>query len=481
MTPFRHLLIWYVLIITITSLILITPIALKPGQSINWIDALFISVSAISDTGLTTVSISETFNGFGQSIALILIQLGGIGWFALKILFFTYIFKGVTHKQIKETKYELATAGKQQTLSIVKVASVVTIGATLIFGVTFGIIFATVEPVANNATIDLVDPNLKGNWGSAMWTGIFHAGSSINNAGLDIIAGDTSLAAYYGNVGIQVLTLILFITGGIGFIIIHDLLKWIKSKKNNQKFKFSLLTKIASISYLIVAIFGLTSVYIIEGINAINDPLNSFVKSASGSEALNWWGLTFNTFSTRNAGFSTIDINILTEPTQFIYITMMYIGSGPGSTAGGLRTTTVAIIILSIISIIRDRRDVSAFNKTIPQKTIKNSFVVLAISLFLVIFSTTLISVTENIYSKNELENKSIFDYLFIVTSAFGTTGLSLINLSELHAFSKVILMFVMLTGQLGLITMIKILKPNPFNKPKVKVEYIEEDIPIGH
>ncbi len=481
MTHYRHLLVWYVSVIVIASLLLITPMARATGADpISWIDALFISVSSISDTGLTTVTLSESFNDFGQAIALILIQLGGIGWFAIKVSLLTLIVKKVRHDQIYETRNELATTGKQETVAVVKVAVGVTLGATLLFGILFGILFATTTPIMNITEVSqdtIVDPKLIGNWGQAMWAGFFHAGSSINNAGLDIIAGNTSIAAYYGNITIQILTMFLFITGGIGFIIIYDLLKYFKAKKDSTRFKFSLLTKISFTSYVIIALIGLGTVYTIEGIQAATNPESSFIKSDAGTEAQNWWALTFNTFSTRNAGLSTFNIDTLSQPSQLTFISMMYIGSGPGSTAGGLRTTTVAIIALSVISIIKDKSNVVAFKRTIKKETMRDAFIILSISLFLLMSSTILVSMME--YGK--VENQTVLDYLFVVTSAFGTTGLSPIPLEQFHVFSKIVLMFVMLVGQIGVISMIKILSPNRKNKKVVELEYLSENVPLGH
>lgn len=171
---------------------------------------------------------------------------------------------------------------------------------------------------------------------------------------------------------------------------------------------------------------------------------------------------------------------MLSQSSQITYISMMYIGSGPGSTAGGLRTTTVAIIALSVMSVIREGKQVTAFHKQIDKDNIRASFVILSVSLFLVLFSTLLISTTESV-SAGALDKHSFLDYLFVVTSAFGTTGLSTFAISDLHSFSKVVLMFMMLVGQLGIITMLKMLSHNKRDKNIVEPKYLKESIPLGH
>ncbi len=490
----RQILLWYLIISLTGALLLWLPFSHTAtfnkehgAFGLDFIDALFVSSSAFSDTGLSTVGISDTFNIFGQLVTLILLQIGGIGWFTIKIFFLTWILrKRTTYNDIADGSSELGTVKKQETLGLIFVAVVVSLSASFIGGIIFGSIFLGTG---------LEDMGVF----QAYWTGIYHASASVNNSGLDIFTGDNSIAYLYGapgtnvaaEVSIEVLTMFLFILGGMGFGIIFDIYKWARNISSGQTFEFSLVTKLSVVVYISVSIIGLSLAFMSEGLAVLNSTNHSLLSStyaensaftnpkiseAWGQTSLSFrlWTLTFNTFSTRNAGFSTMPLNSLMGSTQIIYCIMMFIGSGPGSTAGGLRTTTFGVLIVALWSMARNKPQIHAYGKGIPKEVTDKAFVILAGSLLLVSAEILIISITEQAVGNS---HTTFLDNVFIVFSAYGTTGLSTAPLGEYHWVSKLSLIILMFIGQMGISNTLSQVKTKQIRHQR---QYVEQNINLG-
>ncbi len=494
MSSIRQILYWYLIISITGALLLWLPIThtdLHKGYgSVNFIDALFVSSSAFSDTGLSTIGISEYFNFWGQLVTLILLSIGGVGWFTIKIFILQFILRRkTTYKTISDAASEVGTNKKNETLGLIFSAVVISVLATLFFGLIFSFIFCFTKPqsliysgdVATGITDITTSPDLGlyHNFGQSLWTGLYHASTSVNNSGLDIFAGDNSLAVYYEGVNgvfIQILTIMLFVIGGIGFGVFYDFWLWIKFRSTGKAFSFSLITKISVITYVAVALFGLSLAYLFEGISYASTD-NSFINNqvaAGSSYSAAWWSITFNTFSTRNAGFSTIDLSQLAQSTKVLYSMMMFIGSGPGSTAGGLRTTTVAVLMIVAWTDIRGRENYQVMHRSIPKDIVKQAIAIFIASLGLVFIWILVIGITESLTHNKEM---GLIDDVFVVFSAFGTTGLSTTDIGSYHWFSKVMLIILMFLGQMGMSTTLSQFKSK---KIKHQREFIEETINLG-
>ncbi len=483
----RQILMWYLIISLTGALLLWLPITHKGFEfNVDFIDALFVSSSAFSDTGLSTIGISETFNFFGQLITLILLQIGGIGWFTIKIFFIKWILRRKTkYNDIADGSSELGTSRKNETLGIIFVAVSVSLLASVIGGLIFGLIFEFTHVEGVTGIFN------------ALWTGIYHASASVNNSGLDIFQGDTSIANLYGAPGtkigwevtIELLTMGLFILGGMGFGIIYDIHRWRKSRSTGETFSFSLVTKLSVVIYIAVALIGLSLVFLSEGLAVLNTENDAFLSNASSWDltrqpSLNeWqdtsvifriWTVTFNTFSTRNAGFSSMDLSALQGSTHIIYMIMMFIGSGPGSTAGGLRTTTFGVLIASIWQMSRNKPQSHMFGKGIPKEVVNKAFIILAGSLVLVLGEILIISITESASGQSDT---SFLDNMFVVFSAYGTTGLSTASLADYHWISKLSLIILMFIGQMGISNTLSQVKKKQI---KYQRQYVEESINLG-
>lgn len=490
-------LLWYLLFSILGGVLLYIPIFQKDDiDQVSFINSLFISASAFSDTGLSTVTISETYNFFGQLIILILILIGGIGWFTIKVIFVEYIFeKKITVKEQSEIMNEIGGETNRHALEVAKTAFISTIFFIVVFGFIFAGLFYSVDPKYPQEWTDTsIYPNtdfpsdigLKGDFAKSLWTGIFHTGSSINNAGFDIFAGNYSLAVYYQNYFIQFLTIFLFVFGGIGFAVIYDCYNYLKNRAKGQKFRFSIFTKIAALSYFSVAIIGLLLVFTAEGIDTLVSGSKSFYENELyGDGFAKSYALIFNTFSTRNAGFSTINLADLSEFTKVIYIFMMFIGSGPGSTAGGIRTTTLFILVIALYAKIRGKKEVAVFNRRISNNNVNDAFKIFIFSFIIVFASSFLIYIPESIIDN---QNVTYIDSLFVSASAYGTTGLATKNLEYIDVFASIVLIIVMFIGQFGIYNTLNIFKSDDdftFTKKRhyyriYNSKYLETEIRLG-
>lgn len=494
MSSIRQILYWYLIISITGALLLWMPFthtaAHKGFGSVNFIDALFISSSAFSDTGLSTIGISEYFNFWGQLTTLILLSIGGVGWFTIKIFILQFILrKKTTYKTVSDAASEVGTHKKNETLGLIFSAVIISLSATVIFGFLFSFIFCFTEPnslIYSGNIIDGIsdvntsaDLGLYNNYGKSLWTGLYHASTSVNNSGLDIFVGDNSLAVYYqgaNGIIIQLLTIMLFVIGGIGFGVFYDFWLWLKFRTSGKAFSFSLITKISVITYAVIALFGLSLAYLFEGIDYASSN-NSFVDTqlaAGSTKAAAWWSITFNTFSTRNAGFSTINLGELSEATKILYSMMMFIGSGPGSTAGGLRTTTVAVLAIAAWTDIRGKNTYQVMNRNVPNSIVRQALSIFVSSLILIGIWVLVIGTTEALSHNKEM---GLVDDVFVVFSAFGTTGLSTIDIGSYHWLSKLMLIILMFLGQMGMSTTLSQFKAK---KIKYQREYIEETINLG-
>lgn len=462
----------YFILIFSSSLILLSPDAYNEGKSVSYIDALFTAASAFSDTGLVIVPTWETWSMLGQAIIAVLILFGGIGIFAIKV----YIFNFILGRKLKlSTNNILGSERSSKDHSLSKKTIVVSV--TLIFSliVIASVILSFIFYYQNPDSLENMQ-SPKGDISLSIRYAVFHSISAINNAGFDII-GSSSLAPYYSAYSIQIIFIILFIVGGIGYPVIFDTYSWIshKIKRKPGKYSFSLFSKISCISYLSISIIGLILAFSFElsSVEALDGDMIPLwlTDKSTGSKVM---AIFFNTFSTRNAGFSTINLKELSQPTIILYAIMMFIGSAPSSTAGGIRTTTIALIVLSIWSKIRGVPNVRIFNRKIPRETTYTAGIVLSISLFIVFFVSfiTMSSIHGN------FEGYGYIDVIFEVSSAFGTTGLSTGLTPSLNTISKIFLILTMFIGQLGVSSTILVWRSN--RNKQYKIDYIQEDIAIG-
>ena len=422
--PNQYLLMGFSIIIFVGSILLSLPLAWNKGVSLSYIDALFTSASAVCVTGLVSVDVAATFSLFGRGVIALLILLGGLG-FASAVMIFILMFSGSVaigkYSVIKEA-YNLGTLkGTMQVVKSVFFASALFQGIGIL--IEYFIFKETHAPL------------------QALGHAAFNTISAFNNAGFDIQGNFQSLSAYKTNVPMNLVTASLIIIGGTGFFVLADMAK-VRSWK-----RLSLHSKIVLLMNTTLLLLGTLAFLFIEHTSL----LSAFFQSASA----------------RTAGFNTIDIGAMSDVGQFVMMILMFIGASPGSTGGGIKTTTAFALLLSLGSMIT-RRDPAAFKRKLDEQSILKAYQVLLLACMVLGFSITGLLLIE----KGSI---SFLQVAFESVSAFATVGLSTGITPALHTGSKLILMAVMFIGRVGPITIATSLR----GKQSV-LKYVEEKVFIG-
>lgn len=406
----------YAIIILTGALLLLLP-ASHIGE-LSFIDAVFTSASATCVTGLIVVSTSENFTFMGEFIILLLIQIGGIGYMTLVTVFFLFVKNSLSmdEKRVMKQSMDLpdlhVSSFVKKTLLIVLVIEFI------------GTIFLSIQFSQNYNFLD------------AVWHGIFHSVSAFNNAGFSLFTD--SIMSYHNDI-ITILTLsFLVILGGLGFFV---LLEIYENKKLSKR--FTIHTRIMIYGTIFLILFGMVLFLSIEW----NNP-KTFGELSFYEKILNSFFLSINF---RTSGFNSIDIGALKDSSLFFSTIFMMIGGGQGSTAGGIKITTAAILIVTVVYILKNsNQEPNIFKRTIEQKIINKALAIIMLSSFLVLFATLLLVETQNL---------PFIKILFEVVSAFGTVGVSTGNgdiLSFSHkfdTFGKTIIIILMLAGRIGIFT----------------------------
>ena len=424
----------FLIAIVVGTLILKLPISLRDGASITWVDSFFISTSAICVTGLTPVAnIAETFSVFGKIILAVLIQIGGLGCITVSSFFFLIIGAklGIDDRYLlKEALNQDKVSNVLKLLkSIMKITLIIELcGAILSF-----IVFSQYYDIL-----------------PAIGISLFHSISSFNNAGFDIL-GSNSLIAFKDNVLLNGITMSLIVLGGLGFIVIIDLLK---NKFNYKKLTIhSRIVLLMTLSLIVVGTIGL---------------------KVAMKDDMTWLQAVFHSVSARTAGFSTINCLALTTSSVLIMCVLMVIGASPCSTGGGLKTTTVFTIVKSMLSFSRGKQTITN-NRRISEESKLKAFTLFFFAISMILMASVLILLIENSNS-----HVSLSSVLFEASSAFATVGLSMGLTPYLSVGSKFIISILMFFGRIGPITIMGMWNSS-WNKPNINnIEYLEEKIIIG-
>lgn len=466
-------------------------------------DALFTACSAFSNTGLLTTTIFNTYNSIGQAIILILIQLGGLGLMSIIFLLWN-VFRKWNKVNINQVIILQAERGNTKiagTYRSLKKSIFMILGLELLFTFLMAFWFCFVPaymqaPLDSSYTTTFITHDVHnentivptyGDFAMSLWYGLFTSISAINNAGIDII-GANSLAPYRNdlNIILQLMVLIEFVIGGIGFPLIYDLMEKRKAKKKNVQYQLSLFTKLALVTYILVTIIGLIFAFSFEYIEAALSPNNpnSIIAHDNSDGAfgnIEWlnknFAIFFNTMSTRSCGFCTINQHAFSTGSKWLFIVLMYIGASPSSTAGGIRTTTFAIVICDIWSKILGHKELNIYHRQISKDKVKDAYMVMIVGILLIIIVCIIsfYSIPLSQYTEN---NMLFIDVLFDTSSAFGTCGLSMNSTMSMEWYGLVFIMILMFIGQLSISsTLLSWTKKNPNGN---EISYPVEDVRIG-
>ena len=423
--PTTILVLGFISIIILGSLLLYLPVSRKAGAAATFADCLFVSVSAVCVTGLTTVDIATTFTLSGRIVIAVLIQLGGLGFATFALFILTLLGRRIPFSSVSLAKeamnYDSGNGIVTLVSSVFRYAlAIELIGAVLLFFPYY---------------------RISGSVPSALGMGLFHSVSAFNNAGFDLNGNFSSLYLFRGNVYVNIVISGLVILGGLGFFVMKDVIR-------NRKWRsFSFHTKIVLTMTMILIPGGMLLLYV------------------SGTGLLDSF---FLSVSSRTAGFSTVPVESLSYSSSLVLIFLMFIGANPGSTGGGVKTTTIMVIFVAMATVVTGRKP-TAFKRRIPMDSITKAMTVFVMAIIVILLATFGILMIEG-------QRYSTLDILFEVVSAAATVGLSRSITPVLRTGSRFIIMAVMFIGRLGPLTIMTLLtriRPSRLN-------YIEENVLIG-
>ena len=425
--PVRLIAVGFMLVILLGSLLLMLPISLNEGITINYIDSLYTAVSAVCITGLSTVEIGTTFSVFGRTILISLVQVGGLGVATVGAGFIMLMGKKMDLKSRNLIHEAMNLDSGKGVVRFLKEVFFTTLVIEFIGAVLSFIVFVQ----------DFEVPK-------AIGMSIFHSISAFNNAGFDILGLGNSLVSYQDNVLLNLITISLIVCGGLGFLVIKEI-----CVKNIHVKKYSLHAKIVLIVTAVLIVSGTLLIKICEGGN------------------ITWLGAVFSSVTARTAGFATFSFSGFTNAGLMVMIVLMFIGASSGSTGGGIKTTTAFVIVKSIIASAR-KREPKVFKYSISGSTSKRAFVIAFIGIFVISFASFLVCLMEPM--------TGFIDILFEMVSAFATVGLSTGISSGLPSGSKLVFIAVMYIGRLGPLAVASLWS---FGKGSL-VRYPEGNIAIG-
>lgn len=439
MTSVQLIVLFYISAVVVSTILLSLPIAYQPGKDMSFLDTLFTAVSAISVTGLTVVSTADTFSVIGIIFLMFILQFGGIGIMTLGTFIWILFGKkiGLKERQLIMTDQNRSTfSGLVQLMKhiLILILTIELIGA-IVLSIYFLEYFST--------------------WQEAVLQGVFASVSATTNAGFDITG--TSLIPFAHDYFVQAINMILLIFGAIGFPVLIELKECI-THKGKLPYRFSLFTKVTTITFFLLIAIGAVFIYAFEQ--------NHFFADKTWSESL-FYSL-FQSVTTRNGGLATMDVSQFSNPTLFLISILMFIGASPSSVGGGIRTTTFAIILLSIYFYAKGKNTIKIFKREIEPEDVIRSFIVATTASILVLIAIALLLV---------IEPFAPMQILFEVTSAFGTTGLSMGITSELSSGGKVIIIFLMFIGRIGIFSFLFLIRGK---EVKESYHYLKERVIIG-
>ena len=438
-SPYIIILASFIIIILIGGFLLSLPIATENGQKTNLLEGMFTATSAVCVTGLTVNDVSKVYNLFGKTVIMILIQLGGIGIITFSAIVVMMISKKMgyfTKKLIQEdinanTTFEIQKFVKKV---LITVFTIEIIGAAILF----------------LKFIQIFD------YKKAIYYSIFHSISAFCNAGFALFTNN--LGDFKDSVIINITISLLIFLGGIGFATILNIYQYFIKKDK----RLNATTKIAIKISIFLIILGTVLTFVLEYSN------NRTLGTLPFWEKLG--AAFFQSVTTRTAGFNTVSIAELRETTVFLFVVLMFIGASPGSTGGGIKTTTAGLILLGIITTIKNKEYLEYNKRRISWKTYNKAMVIVFISIMYIVVILFLLIWLE--------KDTRVIELGFELVSAFGTVGLSRDLTPKLTDISKLLIMITMFVGRVGPLTIALAL--SKVKNSKGRYVYPKEDILIG-
>ncbi len=425
------------------ALLLMLPISARPGQSIGFLDALFVSTSSICVTGLSTVNIGQTFSAFGQVVLLLLIQFGGLGIVTFTTMVLWLFGRRITlaDRMLIQSAYNLDTLSGlvRLTMRILKV----TLCLEGLGAVGYAIVF-------------IPEYGYRG-----IWYSIFHAVSAFCNAGIDLLGGN-SFCGYRDNVIMNLTTVFLIIVSGLGFPVYWEVARVLRPRRSGGRYgrKMNLQAKIVLTATLALILVGAALTLLFEYDNpATLGPLGWPRKALAA---------LFQSVTLRTAGFATIPQESFRPASCLAYLVLMFIGGSPAGTAGGVKTVTIVMLIASMLANIKGKKDVTVMNRKIADEAIRRCVAIVTFS-FSVLMALTVALLA--------VQRSDFLDTLYEMTSAIATVGLSRGLTGALYPAGKLIVTLTMYLGRIGPITLALVFNSRT---PADNISYADSKVIIG-
>ena len=435
----------FLCVILLGSLLVSLPVSSADGNGVPYLDALFTATTATCVTGLVTVSTASTWSTVGHVIILVLIQIGGLGVItiisAVMILFHKRM--GINNRLLLQDAFNLNSLS-----GIVRFVKRVILGTFLVEGIGAALYMPVFVP----------EFGAKG-----IWISVFTSVSAFCNAGMDII-GENSLCAYATNPIVNIVTGLLIIVSGIGYVVWWDVLQTGQKSKGKHRRIFRNLTlhsKISITTTLILVLGGGLLIFLFE----YHNPLTMGNLSVFDKIQVS----LFQSITTRTAGFATVPQQNLTNASSLLCLMLMFIGGSPVGTAGGIKTVTIAVLVVSAWATIQNKNEVTLFHRNISKRAVNKAVAVTAMSFCILFVSTLLLSA---------VTKADMLDILFEAVSATATVGLSRDLTAHLNSAGKMIVIGTMYLGRVGPISLALVLNSSK-KKPNI-IKNPTEEISVG-
>lgn len=442
--PTQIMVMGFAMVIFIGAVLLTLPISTQSGESIGFLNALFTSTSAVCVTGLIMVDTATYWNGFGQLVIITLIQIGGLGFMTI-----TTLFALITKKRINLRERLLL----QESLNQIDLSGLVKLTRYVLL-MTF-----TIEGIGAILLSTVFIPQF--GLARGLWYSIFHAISAFCNAGFDLmgnVSGPfTSLTSYVDNYTVTLTISSLIIFGGLGFPVILDVIK------NRKISKLNLHSRVVIFTTALLVVGGMLFILSLE----YNNPKTLGPLDMGGKLLAS----LFQSVTTRTAGFNTVDLALLHQSSIFVFIILMFIGASPASTGGGIKTTTLATLLITVKSFILGKEDIEVYERRLSTSTVRKSLGIFFIGIVVVVFGTLIIAVTS--------PNFTLVEAGFEVVSAFATVGSSIGGSPTLSTLGKMFIILFMFMGRVGSLTIFMALSSRGIKK-NPPIRYPEGKIIVG-
>lgn len=443
LTTTRVIMLGFLIGAVIGSILLFLPFCQRQGVNLSYIDALFVAVSSICVTGLSTVNIGATFSAFGQVVLLFLIQMGGLGIVTFTTLVLIIFQRKITlsDRILMQNAYNLDTLSGlvNLTMRIIRTTACIELMGAVLYAIVF---IPEYGPIG-------------------IWYAVFHSVSAFCNAGLDVLGGN-SFCQYRDNILLNMTTMFLIISGGLGFPVYWEIARYFRQMRRRSKtrFRMSFHARLVIRATCFFIVFGMLLTLLLE----FNNPAT--LGGLSVPKKL--MAALFQSVTLRTAGFATIDQAGFSSASCLIYLFWMFVGGSPAGTAGGVKTVTVTLLFASVMANIRGKREVSLLERKVTDTIIRRCVAIIIFSL------TVMLVLTGALLAVQQYD---FLDAMYEMVSAIATVGLSRGMTGALTPAGKVIVMLAMYLGRIGPITLALAFNSN---KRTADVSHAEAKVIIG-